>query len=163
MDTIKMADGYDYDIGSYLIHIVGRCNGQRATVSKERLIEVCEHRGIVTEDYFTKEDLIIALTELEIDDMTDEEYELYLVDLAEELQVGLSSSDYEHTFGLTHSAVKAAEKNGYLQVAGYISYRSYGKEQKSPMYSLKQFYMRDWQVHYTIFRKFSDTVGRFHK
>lgn len=60
-------------------------------------------------------------------------------ELAERQGIGVTSSLYQQTFGITHQEVKRLERLGVLRVVGYYFPREYGKDLKVPFYDIKQY------------------------
>lgn len=60
-------------------------------------------------------------------------------ELAERQGIGVTSSLYQQTFGMTHQDVKRLERLGALRVVGGYFHREYGKNLKVPFYDIKQF------------------------
>lgn len=62
-----------------------------------------------------------------------------LDDLARMKGIGVSASDYEKFFGISHADVKRLERFGVLKVIGTTSVYKYGKYLKCPIYDITQF------------------------
>lgn len=102
--------------------------GTQSIAFKEQLQEICKNMGLVTEKMKKDElfDLMIA------GGCTYEQ-------LAADFHVGVSSQNYQHSFGITHQEVKRLEKHGALTVVGTYKFRAYGKYIDAPLYDVYQF------------------------
>lgn len=60
--------------------------------------------------------------------------------LQELAHTGVSSSDFQDKFEITHKDVKLMERKGFLKVTGCLEVRMYGKYRNVPLYDAFQFF-----------------------